>query len=1362
METPQAGGGIGGPREPIVDKIQSVKDEVVFTAATLDQVQATLIESFQKNNKAKKGKEEASTSIFGAAGSTLGAAGSVLKGKITQGFNKDKRLDQVKVWESPTTLGWLETAEKERLQQRGPETDVLMVWALVFQMPDDIDHTITEDDDGEHAGELKHHHPISHEAWLIAERLRACDFKIEHSISLDGTQLIMRVGAPHEVLINEAHHTRIKMRLQESKGQLEFHQDLLRFFATNHGGLNEFAMNRWVRRDPTKAANWAAKVDTTDEQEAEMLRQEEIERKREEIEEQEDEKKEVVVGQVSERARRRDMLSSRKSVFNSGLAQRLVLSRMKRVGLVNLEQFLTAGQPDEVLKYVKKRTVGGGDELYASKLSELLLVHGAMRPDHKSVFPKNERDEAVVSQLGGLLQMDPDFVLRPKQFLSHLIPKEKAVTYRLVNDVCDSLKTWRAPNTGPGREEKFCGTLQHYLPIHDTAELKYLTDQWGDFRVLFKSNIVGYNPEGAPVVLDRGPPQLVEPNTFGSDLNIPHEHAIPWSWAYQPIEEVRDYFGDEVALYFSWLGMYTSALAVNAVFGIGVMILQPIFGGVDNNPMTVTYSVYVGLWSITFLSTWGRRENELRYLWGTDGLSHKEEPRLAFEGEVVYNPDTGRTFKVPGSMWRHRGKRVVSVLVVLFMMTATIAAATLATLLRYIEDDETKLFSDDASSSGNDNEDKLAKYNFIEKQWAHKKYLVLSAIVNLAIIVVFGWIFERIAEVLTKYENHRTESDYANSLVVKNFCFQFVNNYFVLFYIGYMREIPDPFTHEAHPCASGSCLPELQTQMLIVFTAKTIGKQIANFAKPFLFSALQIVQANRNINKLIQNAQRGILNIPSVSRVADFIPTSDNLLRDDDDDDRAGGGLMGGLRITDPTERQIKRMPFESTFDYFNDRSIQFGYVVLFAPAYPLAPFWALVNNVIEIRSQAYQMCHGFRRPTWKAREGIGSWFIVLNVLGFLAVITNASMIAFVGSQQSRNPWFGSTDLSAPETPCRIGAYSLTTMCGGASTVFKRIDYAELWMAFMLIEHGLLCLRVLILALSPTMPSWVRSAEETLAYRTRHVFKTHDQLEVEQRAKEQYMQKLHDHRKRIRDRLQYDWEEMRQLFKQIDLDESGMIDKREVNLFFESVGLELTEEEIVATLEDMDDDDDVSVGTEISCEELGKWLIRSEMWDPDAVGKGRQQKQDRKEMRARLVRAAAHQAKDKLTLVTMSPHSPSDMSQNGQESLMEPAQKAKLPTGGASGPPVSEHADDFLNPLAVDPVTPSTPSSPVEDEGGISPSKKKGKKKKKKGKFGRKKDKKGGSGGQREVEFDGGGDGSQAPAQTDDAEPSASGITNDT
>ena len=36
----------------------------------------------------------------------------------------------------------------------------------------------------------------------------------------------------------------------------------------------------------------------------------------------------------------------------------------------------------------------------------------------------------------------------------------------------------------------------------------------------------------------------------------------------------------------------------------------------------------------------------------------------------------------------------------------------------------------------------------------------------------------------------------------------------------YMREIPDPFTNKPHPCKGGSCLAELQLQLMVVFTAK--------------------------------------------------------------------------------------------------------------------------------------------------------------------------------------------------------------------------------------------------------------------------------------------------------------------------------------------------------------------------------------------------------------------------------------------------------------------------------------------------------------------------------------------------------------
>eukprot|EP01048_Picozoa_sp_COSAG05_P022950 COSAG05_NODE_4778_length_1376_cov_2240.562255_3_plen_80_part_00 len=60
------------------------------------------------------------------------------------------------------------------------------------------------------------------------------------------------------------------------------------------------------------------------------------------------------------------------------------------------------------------------------------------------------------------------------------------------------------------------------------------------------------------------------------------------------------------------------------------------------------------------------------------------------------------------------------------------------------------------------------------------------------------------------------------------------------------------------------------------------------------------------------------------------------------------------------------------------------GPQVLFAPAFPLAPFFAFINNVIEIRTGGFRIVQAYQRPIWKARSGIGSWLGVLNVLGFL------------------------------------------------------------------------------------------------------------------------------------------------------------------------------------------------------------------------------------------------------------------------------------------------------------------------------------------------------------------------------------------
>ena len=40
---------------------------------------------------------------------------------------------------------------------------------------------------------------------------------------------------------------------------------------------------------------------------------------------------------------------------------------------------------------------------------------------------------------------------------------------------------------------------------------------------------------------------------------------------------------------------------------------------------------------------------------------------------------------------------------------------------------------------------------------------------------------------------------------------------------------------------------------------------------------------------------------------------------------------------------------------------LQYGFVTMFVAGFPLAPFFALINNIIEIRVDAYNYVHNLR-----------------------------------------------------------------------------------------------------------------------------------------------------------------------------------------------------------------------------------------------------------------------------------------------------------------------------------------------------------------------------------------------------------------
>lgn len=52
----------------------------------------------------------------------------------------------------------------------------------------------------------------------------------------------------------------------------------------------------------------------------------------------------------------------------------------------------------------------------------------------------------------------------------------------------------------------------------------------------------------------------------------------------------------------------------------------------------------------------------------------------------------------------------------------------------------------------------------------------------------------------------------------------------------------------------------------------------------------------------------------------------------------------------------------------------QFGYLTLFSPVWPLASVSFLINNWIELRSDAVKICVEMKRPVPHRADSIGPW----------------------------------------------------------------------------------------------------------------------------------------------------------------------------------------------------------------------------------------------------------------------------------------------------------------------------------------------------------------------------------------------------
>ncbi|XP_005040254.1 PREDICTED: anoctamin-2 [Ficedula albicollis] len=240
-----------------------------------------------------------------------------------------------------------------------------------------------------------------------------------------------------------------------------------------------------------------------------------------------------------------------------------------------------------------------------------------------------------------------------------------------------------------------------------------------------------------------------------------------------------------------------------------------------------------------------------------------------------------------------------------------------------------------------------------------------AVIINLVVVLILDEIYGAVAKWLTEIEIPKTEKTFEERLILKAFLLKFVNSYASIFYVAFFkgRFVGRPgryvYVFEGYrmeECAPGGCLMELCIQLSIIM----LGKQLIQ-------------------NNLFE------IGIPKLKKLFRKLK-----------DERTEVKEMDTNQSKDPQQWDLDYIlePFTGLTPEYMEMIIQFGFVTLFVASFPLAPVFALLNNIIEVRLDAKKFVTELRRPDTVREKDIGIWYNILSGIGKLSVIINAFVIA--------------------------------------------------------------------------------------------------------------------------------------------------------------------------------------------------------------------------------------------------------------------------------------------------------------------------------------------------------------------------------
>jgi hypothetical protein len=287
---------------------------------------------------------------------------------------------------------------------------------------------------------------------------------------------------------------------------------------------------------------------------------------------------------------------------------------------------------------------------------------------------------------------------------------------------------------------------------------------------------------------------------------------------------VRDYFGENVALYWKWVGFLMTALCILAVVGAGALVVD-IFDQTPNNFTTLPYSMFAGFWS-TFLIHFWRRNAALQCLkWGCLDLEDSlEPPRKEFYGDKRINPVTDKPelhFE-----WHKRIKFFALSFVTLISSMVILLALTLALFfLRHV----------------------------VHREYKNPNAPLYFQAVNACLVEFLNSMFSYVAEYLTGLENHRTLREYQSHLLAKSFTFKFFNSYVSLYFIAFFKG-HDTILGPKMRCRNNDCLIDLGSQLFCFMFVRIFISNLVEALWPKVVTAYYSFMEDREMKRLAQGS----------------------------------------------------------------------------------------------------------------------------------------------------------------------------------------------------------------------------------------------------------------------------------------------------------------------------------------------------------------------------------------------------------------------------------------------------------------------------------------------------------------------------